>query len=220
MECIEAQQIDIAYDGTLIVKELDMQVPRGQITSIIGPNGCGKSTLLKAVGRLLKTKSGMICLTGTNIRTLPTKEVARQMAILPQTPAAPSGLTVGQLVAYGRFPHQRGFGKLSREDKSIVAWALSVTQLTAFEHREVDTLSGGQRQRVWISMALAQQTDLILLDEPTAGTDYAGARLLSALCRKAVSEGTAILMITHEPEFFAGEQTKIWTLDNGKLREN
>ncbi|WP_270169062.1 ABC transporter ATP-binding protein [Paenibacillus sp. SYP-B4298] len=199
MNCLTANKIDIAYNDTLIVKALDLQVPKGQITSIIGPNGCGKSTVLKAVGRLLKTKKGSVYLNGDDIQKLSTKEVAKQMAILPQTPTAPSGLTVGQLVAYGRFPHQRGFGKLSKEDKQIVAWALSVTQLAEFEHREVDTLSGGQRQRVWIAMALAQQTDLILLDEPTTYLDLAHQlevlELLYELNRK---QQVTIVMVLHD----------------------
>ena len=199
MESITAEQIDIAYNDTLIVKELDLQIPRGQITSIIGPNGCGKSTVLKAVGRLLKTNNGTVYLNGADIRTLSTKEVAKQMAILPQTPTAPSGLTVGQLVAYGRFPHQRGFGKLSKEDKQVVTWALSVTQLTAFEHREVDTLSGGQRQRVWIAMALTQQTDLILLDEPTTYLDLAHQlEVLELLYELNRSQQVTIVMVLHD----------------------
>ncbi len=199
MHCLTANQIDIAYDETLIVKELNLQVPKGQITSIIGPNGCGKSTVLKAVGRLLKTKKGSVYLNGDDIRKLSTKEVAKQMAILPQTPTAPSGLTVGQLVAYGRFPHQRGFGKLSSEDKQIVAWALNVTQLTDFEHREVDTLSGGQRQRVWIAMALAQQTDLILLDEPTTYLDLAHQlEVLELLYELNRNQQVTIVMVLHD----------------------
>ena len=199
MQCITAEQIDIAYEETLIVKKLDLNIPRGQITSIIGPNGCGKSTVLKALGRLLKTKNGTVYLNGADIRTLPTQEVAKQMAILPQTPTAPSGLTVGQLVAYGRFPHQRGFGKLTKEDKQIVAWALTVTKLTEFEHREVDTLSGGQRQRVWIAMALAQQTDLILLDEPTTYLDLAHQlEVLELLYELNRSQQVTIVMVLHD----------------------
>ncbi|MFB9277592.1 ABC transporter ATP-binding protein [Cohnella cellulosilytica] len=199
MQCIAAEQIDIAYEATLIVKKLDLNIPRGQITSIIGPNGCGKSTVLKALGRLLKTKNGTVYLNGADIRALPTKEVAKQMAILPQTPTAPSGLTVGQLVAYGRFPHQRGFGKLTKEDNQIVAWALTVTKLTEFEHREVDTLSGGQRQRVWIAMALAQQTDLILLDEPTTYLDLAHQlEVLELLYELNRSQQVTIVMVLHD----------------------
>ncbi len=196
---ITTENLYIAYDDALIVKALEMNIPHGQITSIIGPNGCGKSTVLKAVGRILKPKTGLVYLSGEDIRKLSTKEIAKKMAILPQTPTAPSGLTVSELVAYGRFPHQKGFGKLMPEDKKIVQWALSVTRLTEFEHREVDTLSGGQRQRVWIAMALAQQTDLILLDEPTTYLDLAHQlevlELLYDLNRK---QNVTIVMVLHD----------------------
>ncbi|OMD62266.1 iron-dicitrate transporter ATP-binding subunit [Paenibacillus odorifer] len=221
MESITAQQIDIAYNDTLIVQELDLQIPRGQITSIIGPNGCGKSTVLKAVGRLLKTNNGTVYLNGADIRTLSTKEVAKHMAILPQTPTAPSGLTVGQLIAYGRFPHQRGFGKLSKEDKQVVAWALSVTQLTAFEHREVDTLSGGQRQRVWIAMALAQQTDLILLDEPTTYLDLAHQlEVLELLYELNRSQQVTIVMVLHDLNLAARFSDYMVAIREGQVVEH
>ena len=196
---ITTEKLDIAYDEALIVKALDMNIPHGKITSIIGPNGCGKSTVLKAVGRILKPKTGLVYLSGEDIRKLSTKDVAKKMAILPQTPTAPSGLTVSELVAYGRFPHQRGFGKLTSEDKKIVRWALSVTKLTQFEHREVDTLSGGQRQRVWIAMALAQQTDLILLDEPTTYLDLAHQlEVLELLFDLNRNQGVTIVMVLHD----------------------
>lgn len=196
---IQTQQLDIAYDEAMIVKALDMQIPQGKITSIIGPNGCGKSTVLKAVGRILKPKSGHVYLSGEDIRGLSTKEVARKMAILPQTPTAPSGLTVSELVAYGRFPHQKGFGKLTPEDKKIVQWALTVTKLMEFADREVDTLSGGQRQRVWIAMALAQQTDLILLDEPTTYLDLAHQlEVLELLYDLNRRQSCTIAMVLHD----------------------
>lgn len=215
---IKTQNLDIAYDETLIVKSLDMSIPHGKITSIIGPNGCGKSTVLKAVGRILKPKTGLVYLSGEDIKKLSTKDIAKKMAILPQTPTAPSGLTVSELVAYGRFPHQRGFGKLTPEDKKIVQWALSVTKLTEFEHREVDTLSGGQRQRVWIAMALAQQTDLILLDEPTTYLDLAHQlevlELLYALNR---NQGVTIVMVLHDLNLAARFSDYMIAIRSGKI---
>ncbi|WP_099205382.1 ABC transporter ATP-binding protein [Scatolibacter rhodanostii] len=218
MNSISTEKLDIAYDDALIVKALDMNIPHGKISSIIGPNGCGKSTVLKAVGRILKPKTGLVYLSGEDIRDLSTKEIAKKMAILPQTPTAPSGLTVSELVAYGRFPHQKGFGKLTPEDKKIVNWALSVTKLTEFENREVDTLSGGQRQRVWIAMALAQQTDLILLDEPTTYLDLAHQleilELLYDLNRK---QNVTIVMVLHDLNLAARFSDYMIAIRDGKI---
>lgn len=199
MNCIRSEKLDIAYDDVLIVEALDMNIPQGKITSIIGANGCGKSTVLKAIGRILKPKGGIVYLSGEDISKLSTKDIAKKMAILPQTPTAPNGLTVGELVAYGRFPHQRGFASLTPEDKKIISWALSVTKLTEFENREIDTLSGGQRQRVWIAMALAQQTDLILLDEPTTYLDLAHQlEVLKLVYDLNRSQGCTIVMVLHD----------------------
>lgn len=215
---ITTKQLDISYDEALIVKALDMQIPHGKITSIIGPNGCGKSTVLKAIGRILKPKNGMVYLSGDDIRKLSTKDIAKKMAILPQTPTAPSGLTVSELVAYGRFPHQRGFGKLTPEDKKIVQWALSVTKLTEFENREVDTLSGGQRQRVWIAMALAQQTDLILLDEPTTYLDLAHQlEVLELLYDLNRRQGCTIAMVLHDLNLAARFSDYMIAIRSGKI---
>lgn len=215
---IITQSLDIAYEEALIVKALDMHIPHGKITSIIGPNGCGKSTVLKAIGRILRPRSGHVYLSGEDIRKLSTKDVAKKMAILPQTPTAPSGLTVSELVAYGRFPHQRGFGKLTPEDKKIVQWALSVTKLTEFEHREVDTLSGGQRQRVWIAMALAQQTEILLLDEPTTYLDITHQiEILDLLTDLNRSRGCTILMVLHDINLSARYADYIFAMRQGKL---
>lgn len=218
MNSITTEQLDIAYDDTIIVKELNMQIPHGKVTSIIGPNGCGKSTVLKAVGRILKPKCGMVYLDGDDIRHLSTKEVAKKMAILPQTPTAPNGLTVSELVAYGRFPHQKGFGKLTPEDKKIVKWALEVTKLSGFENREVDTLSGGQRQRVWIAMALAQQTDLILLDEPTTYLDLAHQlEVLSLLFELNRDQNCTIIMVLHDLNLAARFSDYMIAIQKGKI---
>lgn len=199
MNSISTEHLAIGYEDNLIVDELDMEIPQGKITTIIGPNGCGKSTVLKAVGRILKPKGGSIYLNGNDIRRLSTKEVAQKMAILPQSSQAPTGLTVGELVAYGRFPHQRGFGKLKPEDKKIIQWALHVTKLTEFETLAVDNLSGGQRQRVWIAMALAQQTDLILLDEPTTYLDLAyQLEVLKLLYQLNREQNCTIVMVLHD----------------------
>lgn len=218
MNSITTEKLDIAYDDDLIVESLDINIPHGKVTTIIGPNGCGKSTVLKAVGRILKPKNGMVYLNGDDIRTLSTKEIAKKMAILPQSPSAPSGLTVSELVAYGRFPHQKGFGKLTSEDKKIIQWALSVTKLTEFENREVDTLSGGQRQRVWISMALAQQTDLILLDEPTTYLDLAHQlEVLELLYDLNRRQGCTIAMVLHDLNLAARFSDYMIAIRSGKV---
>ena len=176
-----------------------MNIPKGKITIIIGPNGCGKSTVLKTIGRILKPKEGLVYLNGDDIRNLSTKEVAQKMAILPQSPQAQGGLTVGELVSYGRFPHKKGFGKLSPEDKKVIQWALDITKLTELEVTMVDNLSGGQRQRVWIAMALAQQTDLILLDEPTTYLDMAyQLEVLELLYNLNREESCTIVMVLHD----------------------
>ena len=199
MNSITTENLAVAYENNLVIDDLDMRLPRGKITAIIGPNGCGKSTLLKAAGRIMKPKRGFVYLNGGDIQKLPTREVARKMAILPQSPQAPSGLTVGELVSYGRFPYRRGFGKLKPEEKKIIAWALEVTKLTELEAVAVDNLSGGQRQRVWIAMALAQETELILLDEPTTYLDLSyQLEILELLYRLNREQRRTIVMVLHD----------------------
>jgi iron complex transport system ATP-binding protein len=199
MNSITTENLVVAYENNLVIGGLDMWVPRGKITAIIGPNGCGKSTLLKAAGRILKPKSGFVYLNGEAIQRLSTREVAQRMAILPQSPQAPFGLTVGELVSYGRFPYRSGFGKLKPEEKRIILWALEVTKLTEYETIVVDNLSGGQRQRVWIAMALAQETELILLDEPTTYLDLSyQLEILELLYRLNREQGRTIVMVLHD----------------------
>ncbi|MFV3011019.1 ABC transporter ATP-binding protein [Clostridium botulinum] len=199
MNSITTTNLAIAYEDKLIVDGLNMNIPKGKITTIIGPNGCGKSTVLKTIGRILKPKEGLVYLNGNDIRNFSTKEVAQKMAILPQSPQAQAGLTVGELVSYGRFPHKNGFGKLSPEDKKVIKWALDITKLTELEVTMVNNLSGGQRQRVWIAMALAQQTDLILLDEPTTYLDMAyQLEVLELLYNLNRKQSCTIVMVLHD----------------------
>ncbi|KEI98687.1 ABC transporter ATP-binding protein [Clostridium botulinum] len=199
MNSITTTNLAIAYEDKLIVDGLNMNIPKGKITTIIGPNGCGKSTVLKTIGRILEPKEGLVYLNGDDIRKFSTKEVAQKMAILPQSPQAQGGLTVGELVSYGRFPHKKGFGKLSPEDKKVIQWALDITKLTELEVTMVDNLSGGQRQRVWIAMALAQQTDLILLDEPTTYLDMAyQLEVLELLYNLNRKQSCTIVMVLHD----------------------
>ena len=193
------EKLKIGYDETIIVNEFDASFVSGKITSIIGPNGCGKSTVLKAIGRILKSKSGTIVINDKNIQDLKSKEIAKELAILPQTPQAPGSITCFDLVAYGRFPYQKGFGKLSEEDKRIISWALDVTNMKEYASREIASLSGGQRQRVWISMALAQQTNIIFLDEPTTYLDLNyQLEILELLKKLNKEEGVTIVMVLHD----------------------
>ncbi|WP_449619587.1 ABC transporter ATP-binding protein [Robertmurraya sp. Marseille-Q9965] len=191
--------VSIGYGERFIVKELSVSIPDHKITTIIGPNGCGKSTLLKAITRIIPHQSGAVLLDGENIAKENTKELAKKMAILPQTPESASGLTVGELVSYGRFPYQKGFGRLSKKDYEAIDWALEVTGTIDFKYRPVDALSGGQRQRVWIAMALAQETDIIFLDEPTTYLDMAHQLEVLELLQKLNREqGRTIVMVLHD----------------------
>jgi iron complex transport system ATP-binding protein len=196
---LEAASLTLAYDERVVVDGLQLAVPGGVITAVIGPNGCGKSTLLRALGRLLRPAGGQVLLDGRGIATMPTREVARQLGLLPQSPQAPEGLTVADLVARGRHPHQRWFRQWSREDEAAVADALDRTDLVALADRPLDTLSGGQRQRAWIAMALAQGTDLLLLDEPTTHLDLAHAvEVLDLVDRLHDEEGRTVVVVLHD----------------------
>jgi iron complex transport system ATP-binding protein len=191
--------LSVSYDERLIVKNLSIQIPDKKITTIIGSNGCGKSTLLKALTRIIPHQSGTVVLDGKQISTENTKILARKMAILPQTPESPSGLTVGELVSYGRFPYQKGFGRLTKKDYEVIDWALDVTGTVDFKYRPVDSLSGGQRQRVWIAMALAQETEYIFLDEPTTYLDMAHQlEVLELLQQLNKEQGRTIIMVLHD----------------------
>ena len=220
MNKLSANNLTIAYDKNIIINNLEIDIPEGKITSIIGPNGCGKSTLLKAVGRILKPERGSVYLDGLDIYTLNTKEVAKKMSILPQSPKAPSGITVGELVSYGRFPHQHGLKKLTVEDKKIIQWAMDITKLSEYEVTLVDNLSGGQRQRVWIAMALAQQTDIILLDEPTTYLDLAyQLEILELLYRLNKEQGCTIAMVLHDLNLASRFSDYIIAMRSGKIIE-
>lgn len=199
MNSIETKNINIAYGNVNIVEDLNLEIPKGKITTIIGANGCGKSTILKTIARILKAKSGDIYINSKNINEQSSKEIARNMAVLPQSPQAPGGLTVEELIAYGRFPHQSGFKNNKQEDKEIVYWALKATGISEFRDRKIEDLSGGQRQRAWIAMALAQQTDILVLDEPTTYLDLAHQlEVLEVLDELNKKYNTTIVMVIHE----------------------
>ncbi|MBM7569440.1 ABC transporter ATP-binding protein [Paenibacillus sacheonensis] len=199
MQAMHTNNLNIGYEDRLIVEDLNIAIPKGKITALVGANGSGKSTILKTLARLMSPSNGTVMLDGKSIHKQSTKEVAKQLAILPQNPTAPDGLTVSELVSYGRFPYQRGFGSLSKEDRSIIQWAVESTGLLEFKDRPIDRLSGGQRQRAWIAMALAQQTDLLFLDEPTTYLDMAHQlEVLELLQQLNATAGRTIIMVVHD----------------------
>ncbi|GIP07232.1 iron-dicitrate ABC transporter ATP-binding protein [Paenibacillus lautus] len=196
---LSTDRISVGYGENLILNRLNVDIPDKRITTIIGPNGCGKSTLLKAVTRIIPYQSGAAILDGEEIAKMNTKLLAKKLAILPQTPEGPGGLTVGELVSYGRYPHQRGFGRLTKQDMDVIDWALEVTGTQDYKYRSVDALSGGQRQRVWIAMALAQETEMIFLDEPTTYLDMAHQlEILELLERLNIEQERTIVMVLHD----------------------
>jgi iron complex transport system ATP-binding protein len=197
---LRAERLSLRYDdGPTVVEQLDLVVPDGRVTCIVGPNACGKSTLLRALARLLRPSAGTVTLDGTEIHRRPTKEVARRLGLLPQAPSAPEGLTVEDLVGRGRFPHQRLFQGWSEADEAAVETALTLTDTVVLRHRAVDELSGGQRQRVWIAMALAQQTPIMLLDEPTTYLDVAHQlEVLDLLRDLNATQGRTVVMVLHD----------------------
>lgn len=198
MNPLQIENLGLAYDSALIIDGLHLTIPRGQITTLVGPNGCGKSTLLRGLARLLLPKTGHVYLDGKAIHTMPTKELAKQIGILPQSPVAPEGLTVHELVAQGRYPHQSWFQQWSAADERITQEAMEITNIAEFANRPLDTLSGGQRQRAWIAMALAQETEILLLDEPTTFLDIAYQLEVLDLLETLNGAGRTIVMVLHD----------------------
>jgi iron complex transport system ATP-binding protein len=195
---LEASDLTLAYDQLVVATGLSVQIPPSSFTVIIGPNGCGKSTLLRALGRTLRPRAGQVLLDGVPISSLKSKDVARRLALLPQSPIAPEAITVGDLVARGRYPHQGLLRQWSAADARAVVDALDATEVADLRDRFVSDLSGGQRQRVWLAMALAQQTDLLLLDEPTTFLDIAHQFEVMDLCARLHEEGRTLVAVLHD----------------------
>ncbi|MFD9453844.1 ABC transporter ATP-binding protein [Streptomyces sp. NPDC059985] len=195
---LAARGVTVGYGARTVIDGLDVAVPPRVITTIIGANGCGKSTLLRTLSRLLKPTSGTVVLDGEDIATLRTRDVAKKLGLLPQAPVAPEGLTVADLVARGRHPHQSWLRQWSSDDAAVVERALAMTGVSDLADRPVDALSGGQRQRVWISMTLAQGTDLLLLDEPTTYLDLAHAIDVLDLVDDLHESGCTVVMVLHD----------------------
>lgn len=196
---LEARGLTLTYDKHTVVDGLDLALPAGKITAIVGANGCGKSTLLRGLSRVLRPHTGAVLLDGADLRSMRPKQVALRVALLPQQPVAPSGMTVVELVGLGRHPHQSAFRPRTRDDDRIVAEALEATATLDLADRLVEELSGGQRQRVWIAMVLAQQTDVLLLDEPTSFLDLAHAvDVLDLVTDLNRERGTTVAMVLHD----------------------
>jgi iron complex transport system ATP-binding protein len=196
---LATERLRLAYEQREVVADLSLAIPPAQVTAIVGANACGKSTLLRGLARLLKPKGGVVHLDGADIHRLPTKEVATRMAMLPQSPSAPEGITVADLVGRGRYPHQTWLRQWTTADEEAVATAMAATEIVDLAARSVDELSGGQRQRAWIAMALAQDSPIMLLDEPTAFLDLAHqVEILDLLADLNQRDGRTIVLVLHD----------------------
>jgi len=215
---LEVRGVTLGYADRTVVEDLDLALAPGRITCIVGANACGKSTVLRSMARLLKPRGGQVVLDGRDLHSMPTKQVARTLGLLPQSPVAPEGIVVADLVARGRHPHQGALARWTREDDEAVAEALQLTDTAGLADRAVDELSGGQRQRVWIAMALAQQTDLLLLDEPTTYLDVAHqVEVLDLLTDLNRARGTTIAMVLHDLNLAARYADRLVALRAGRL---
>lgn len=215
---LAADQVTLGYDQLEVARDLSVAIPDGRITCIVGANACGKSTLLRALARLLRPASGTVLLDGESIHRLPTREVATKLGILPQSPIAPEGITVADLVARGRYPHQKWFRQWTGTDEAIITKAMIATGTLDLARRPVDELSGGQRQRVWIAMTLAQGTDLMLLDEPTTYLDLAHqVEVLDLLVDLNVDEHRTVVLVLHDLNHAARYSDHLIAMRDGKV---
>jgi len=214
---LRAQQLRLSYDRREIVHDLTVDIPDGSFTVIIGANACGKSTLLRGLSRLLSPTGGDVVLDGRSIASYPAKEVARRLGLLPQSATAPDGITAGDLVARGRYPHQRLLRQWSPADEDAVQRALAATGTTDLAGRAVDELSGGQRQRVWVAMVLAQDTDLLLLDEPTTYLDVAHQVELMELFAELNEQGRTVVAVLHDLNHAARYASHIIAMRDGRI---
>ncbi len=215
---LQADSLVSGYGGRAVVNGIDLEVPAGKVSVIVGANACGKSTLLKTLSRLLPPQDGDVLLDGARIDQIPTKELARTLGLLPQQPIAPEGIAVADLVGRGRHPHQKMFRSWTAEDDRAVTEALMATGVVDLADRPVDELSGGQRQRVWIAMALAQETDVLLLDEPTTFLDVTHQiEVLDLLTDLNQNRGTTIVMVLHDINLAARYADHLFAVREGRL---
>lgn len=215
---LTAHDLRLAYGARVVADDLTLAVPPGRITSVVGPNGCGKSTLLRALSRVMRPQEGAVLLDGEDVHTMAPKQVARRVGLLPQSATVPGGITVAELVALGRNPHQGAFRSWTRADDDAVTAALDATDTAALARRPAEELSGGQRQRAWIAMVLAQETDVLLLDEPTSFLDLSHAVDLLDLVRRLNEErGTTVVMVLHDLNLAARYSDHLVAMRDGAI---
>ncbi|WP_433689323.1 ABC transporter ATP-binding protein [Micromonospora carbonacea] len=214
---LRAERVTLRYDQRVVSEELSFAVPDGSFTVLIGPNACGKSTLLRALSGLLRPAAGRVLLDGSDLVALPAKERARRLALLPQTMTAPEGITVRELVGRGRYAHQRVLRRFSRADEAAVEAALDSTGTTDLADRRADELSGGQRQRAWIAMVLAQETPLVLLDEPTTYLDVAHQIDVLNVLHRLVTQGRTVVAVLHDLNHAARYATHLVAMRDGRI---
>ena len=215
---LAAAHVSAGYRDHVVSRGLELSIEQGSRTALVGPNGSGKSTMLKTLARLIKPLSGSVCLDGRDIASLPSREVARRMAVLPQLHEVPPDLTVRELVSQGRFPHVGPLRMLRRQDDEAVQWAIRLTRLEHLADRSVDTLSGGEHQRAWIALALAQQTDLLLLDEPTTFLDVGHQlEVLELICRLNREQGVTVVMVLHDLNHAARFADRLIAMSGGTV---
>ena len=216
---LQVRNLKVSYGASVIVDGIDLDVPQGGVTTIIGPNGCGKSTLLRATAGLIARDGGTVMLNGVDTSKMKRREIARQLAVLPQTPVAPEGLTVRDLVSRGRHPHQSWLRQASAEDARAVDAVMELTNIAELAERPLERLSGGQRQRAWIAMVLAQDTPLVFLDEPTTYLDLShSVEVLSLVRRLADQEGRTVLMVLHDLNLAARYSDQLIVMQRGEVR--
>ena len=211
------ENITVKYDDRVISRNLSVKIPHGSFTVIVGPNACGKSTVLRTLSKIIKPSKGQVLLDGKQITTYKSKEVARKLGLLPQSSTAPDGITVANLIAHGRYPYQNIFQGWTDEDETAVLSAMHVTNTNELSHRFVDELSGGQRQRVWVAMVLAQQTPLLLLDEPTTFLDIAHQIELLELFKDLNQQGNTLVAVLHDLNHAARYANHMIAMKDGQI---